>query len=62
MSSVRRVLVFWLGLRYKYTLQLCRVAPLHLRPEELSFTLSTLGGDQHLVWCDGARTAHHVFL
>lgn len=51
-SSVRKNLVFWLGSSYKWTSQ--QIGPLNLKPEELSFTFSTLDGDKHLVWSDGA--------
>lgn len=37
------------GLSYKFTFQLCR-CPLILKPAGLSFALSTLDGDKHLVW------------
>lgn len=34
-----------------------QIGPLTLKPEQLSFTFSTLDGDKHLVWSDGAKVS-----
>lgn len=51
MSSAREKLVLWSGLSYRWIFQLCR--PWSKKQTELSFIVSTLGGDKRLVWSDG---------